>query len=93
MRPRPAGRVRRYVTLLAVMLLVACSQPPYDEIEAEFVRAHPDVEVLSVGPGEGDSGNVYVHVRYLRGEREHEEVCLWQWLEGRWTKTGYCSTT
>jgi hypothetical protein len=83
--------------LLGVLAIAAaaCSQPPYSQIEDEFRREHPGSEVLSVGPGEGDSRHVYVHIRYRDAETNHEreQACLWQRIDRKWTKAGYCQTT
>lgn len=84
-------------TLLGALAIggAACSGPPYTQIKEEFVREHPGAEVLSVGPGEGDSQHVYVQIRYRDAETksERKQSCLWRRLDRTWAKIGYCETT
>jgi hypothetical protein len=88
---------RGLAALLSVLAIAAaaCSEPPYSQIEDDFLREHPGAEVLSVGPGEGDSQHVYVHIRYGDAEtkREREQSCLWQRIDQTWMKAGHCQTT
>ena len=75
--------------------VAACTELPYSQIKEEFVREHPGAEVLSVGPGEGDSEHVYVHIRYgdAATKSERQQSCLWRRIDRTWTKAGFCEIT
>ena len=82
---------------LAVLLLLAslagCS-PPRDEVVAAFLVVHPGASVLDIAPGEGDRGNVYLHIRYadLGSNAQRQDVWLYQRLNGAWVNTWRRST-
>lgn len=46
------------------ILLTGCGRPSEKTVAADFLRDHPKATVLSAKPGEGDSDNVYFHIRY-----------------------------
>jgi hypothetical protein len=94
--------MKRYkaIFFFAIFLLVAisCGGPPSNhEIKQEFLKEHQNAVILSVGTGEGDSENVYMHIKYrLPGnDTEMEDVWLYQDLgsekwENTWRRsTGY----
>ena len=65
-----------------VCISVSCSGPPSDDVvRAEFLRAHPDVSVESVGVGEGDSSAAYFHIRYKRPGDNTAYEDVWQYLD------------
>ena len=69
------------VVLLA-LAITACSRAPSDAtVRADFVREHPDVSVQSVGPGEGDGGAAYFHIRYKRPGDDTVYEDVWQYLD------------
>ncbi len=80
--------MKRYKTIsyLAALLLLAssCGAPSNDDVRRQFLEEHPNAIVLSIGPGEGDGGNVYMHIKYrLPGDKkEMEDVWLYQDLGG-----------
>jgi hypothetical protein len=91
--------MKRYKAILyfvAFLLLAAsCGGPSNDEVKREFLKEHPNAIVLSIGPGEGDSGNVYMHIKYrLPGNNEEmEDEWLYQDLGGKkWENTWRKST-
>jgi hypothetical protein len=47
-----------------VVLVLACGGPKEDTVRADFTREHPAAEVISAQPGEGDSEQVYYHIRF-----------------------------
>ena len=68
--------MRRVVAGLFV--LVAGCGPGDDAVRAEFLRAHPGAEVLSLGVGEGDDDHAYYGIRYrLPNDSTVHEAC---WL-------------
>jgi hypothetical protein len=70
----------RTIATTLLVVVVGCSQPKYDAIRSDFEKSHPSCRVSSVAPGEGDSDNVYVHLKYSCGDPtdEREEVWLYQ---------------
>jgi hypothetical protein len=76
--------------LLALSLLAACTSPDENEVRATFLADNPTAIIESIGPGEGDDSNVYLHIRY----RVPGDSTLWEnvWLyqkgvSGRWQLT------
>jgi hypothetical protein len=85
------------ILYFATFLLLATSRggPSVDEVKNEFLKEHPDAAILAIGPGEGDGGNVYMHIKYrLPGdEKESEDVWLYQDHGGeKWENTWRQST-
>lgn len=72
--------------LAGLFVLVAAACGPGDHaVRAEFLRAHPGAEVLDLGVGEGDSDNVYYHIRYRapNDSTVHEVCWLYSQVNGR----------
>ncbi len=87
----------KVIRFFAIFLLLAssCGGPSEHEVKNEFLKEHPDAVILDIGPGEGDSGNVYMHIKYrLPGKnKEMEDVWLYQDLGGeKWENTWRKST-
>jgi hypothetical protein len=67
-----------FVATLAAMILIPCCGPPSnDRVESEFQKLHPDVEVLDVGPGEGDGDHVYMIIDYRLPGDGRTRRCEW----------------
>jgi TonB family protein len=80
--------VRRPLWLLLCVALSACSQPDLERVEADFERLNPGCRVESVRPGEGDSDNVHLHIRYRCSSGRLEKVeWLYQRVDGEWRRT------
>lgn len=64
------------------VLVAACG--PDDQVRAEFLRAHPNAEVLSLGVGEGDDDNAYYHIHYRapNDSAVHEACWLYSQVNG-----------
>jgi hypothetical protein len=87
----------KVIVYFATFLLLAtsCGGPSNDEVKKEFLKEHPNAVILGIGPGEGDSGNVEIHIKYrLPGnDTEMEDVWLYQDLGGeKWENTWRRST-
>jgi hypothetical protein len=85
------GMICKLLTFSVVLLVISCSVPNKSAIKADFLKEHPDAEVIAVFAGEGDSSNVYMHIQYklLNGAEIYEDVLLYQKLgDGLWKKTG-----
>jgi hypothetical protein len=48
----------RRIVLFALLLPAGCSGPDESSVRREFERTRPNAEVVSLGPGEGDSDHV-----------------------------------
>jgi len=78
------------LALVSALFLAACGGPSSNEVRATFLIEAPQAHIESLGPGEGDGGNVYYHVRY----RIPPDTVLWEqvWLyqkgtDGTWSIT------
>ena len=65
------GGVGAFLSLLLLILLVGCSAPSKQQVSQDFkelfskeVGKGVQPIIISVGPGEGDSDNVYEHVKF-----------------------------
>lgn len=65
------GKLKPIVFLLSVILLIGCSSPDKQQISQDFndiisKKAGKSVQpiIISIIPGEGDSHNVYEHVKF-----------------------------
>ncbi len=85
----------RAIMPFLLFLLAACSQPDYNAIRHDFETSHPRCTVNAVTPGEGDSDNVYVRIKYTcqGNPAEKEEVWLYQRKDGEWRKVVRVSST
>jgi len=72
--------MRFYIILLIYLLLVSCSSPNEERVRNEFLAENPDYTVTSIYVGEGDSSNVYYHIRYKKptDKKLYEDVWLYQ---------------
>jgi hypothetical protein len=79
-------------SLIAIAFLVStgCGAPTESDVRADFLRARPGAQIVSLDVGEGDGATVYYHIRYrAAGDtvmREEE----WQYLrqdDGSWVNT------
>lgn len=81
--------------ILLLLLIASCGTPKTDTVRAQFLAEHPNATVLSIGSGEGDSGNVYIHIKYRLPDSKAamEDVWLYQDLGGKtWINTWRKST-
>ena len=68
------------------MMSYACGFPTEDEVRVDFQRQHPQFRVTDVFAGEGDGGNVYMHIRYRQPGVASECEVVWgyQQAEPKW---------
>jgi len=86
--------VRYALALLFLALLSGCAGPSKEKVSRDFqqlfakeVGKAVQSKITSVGPGEGDSGNVYQHIRF--DVVAVEDVVLTEgWLAGTSLKKG-----
>lgn len=77
-------RIRNLTALLmAVTAFAACvleGMPTKDGVRTAFMAQHPNYSVQSVEPGEGDSGGVYIAIKYRKPDDAplYQEVWLYQ---------------
>jgi hypothetical protein len=76
--------------LIPVLLLAACGGPTDTDVRRTFLADAPEAQIEGLGPGEGDGGNVYYHIRY----RLPPDTTVWEqiWLyqrgnDGKWSIT------
>jgi hypothetical protein len=72
-----------------LFLIAGCSLSPCEQIEGEFRRNNPDLEVVSIIPEEGDKDNFYVCIEYKKAGSDtvYIEVWLYQKEAGYWLPT------
>jgi hypothetical protein len=78
--------MRIRLAALLLLLLTSCG-PDFDKVEQAFREEHPEAVIHELFPGEGDSGNVYIHIHYSQHGQNGEEVWLYQLIEDRWVNT------
>jgi hypothetical protein len=79
----------RRILLFALLLPAGCSGPDESSVRREFERTRPNAEVVSLGPGEGDSDHVYYHIRYRLPSDSAVQEEEWGYRkarDGRWTR-------
>lgn len=73
--------------LTVAMLLGGCGVPSRSSVKADFTKANPSWEVVSVGVGEGDGGAAYFHIKYRKPNDTVVYEDVWQYLDrggSRW---------
>lgn len=70
--------INRKFLYCLVFLVAACDVVPVEEVEIRFRQDHPEATSVSIGPGEGDSDNVYFLINYREDGLEKSEVRLYQ---------------
>ncbi len=72
--------MRALLVAIALAVTTGCGAPTESDVRADFLRARPGAQIVSLGAGEGDAAAVYYHIRYrlppdtaTRGEE-------WQYL-------------
>ena len=55
----------KLLTFSVVLLVISCSVPNKSAIKADFLKEHPDAEVIAVFAGEGDSSGMWGQVLFL----------------------------
>jgi hypothetical protein len=86
---RPKKYSMKFILLLLFIFYISCSQLPYEQIKNDFLKNNPNYKVISVLPGEGDSDNVYIHIKYQKAGSNltQEEIWLYQRDTGKWLPT------
>jgi len=76
-RPVLSKHLAYAIVLGACLALFACVGPSDAQVKADFAKVYPGYHVTELFTGEGDSGNVYKHIRFTRpGDNA---VCEVQW--------------
>ena len=78
--------MRLRLAALLLLFLANCG-PDLEQVEQAFRKEHPEAVVHKVFPGEGDDGNVYIHIQYSQNGQSNEAVWLYQFVEDRWVNT------
>ncbi len=84
---------RKIISLLTITILfsiLSCSAPSENEIKIDFLREFPKAQVLSMNAGEGDSDNVYMHIKYKLPESDKIEEDVWLYQDtgnNKWENT------
>ena len=76
--------------IVVAAILVGCGVPSTNDVRRDFLAVYPNARVVDLGPGEGDSDDVYYHIRYRLPPDSTvlEQVWLYQRGAGdRWTVT------
>jgi len=83
MRSRGLDSARRKGVLIALLAsaALACGSPKVENVKALFLEENPTFTVITVGPGEGDGGSVYMHIRYRRPGSTTECEVVWGYRE------------
>jgi hypothetical protein len=78
------------LVFVPVLFLTACGGPSDNDVRNTFLAGAPQAQIQDLGPGEGDGGNVYYHIKY----RIPPDTILWEqvWLyqkgsDGKWSIT------
>ena len=81
--------INKCAVAIALALLTACGMPSNEDVGSEFKNANPSYTVISVDTGEGDSDNVYFHIKYKKPNdvNKYEEVWLYQDSDLGWRNT------
>ena len=74
------------------MLSSACSQPDYEDVKRTFNAENPGCSAISAEPGEGDSDNVYVYVKYTCSKFSGEVEWLYQREGKEWRRARELTT-
>ena len=77
-----------FLSILFISLLASCGNPSNDDVRNDFLKEHPKAKIISIYPGEGDGGAVYMHINYQLPPSEviHKEI--WQYIDNnqsQWT--------
>ena len=76
---RGVPRLLRLTAVTVALLATAagCGSPNAKQVAEMFLKENPMYTVIWVGPGEGDSDHVYMHIRYRRPDTSAECEVVW----------------
>jgi len=67
------------------MVLFGCGEPSNDKISKDFNEIYLDTNIISIQKGEGDSDNIYYHIKYKnKNNTLKEKVFLYQYIDDEW---------
>ena len=83
-------KITNIILILVLLFFYGCNKPSEDTVKKDFYEIYSNSNIISIGVGEGDSDNVYYHIKfkYYDNNRIYEEVFLYQNISGKWRKKG-----
>ena len=76
--------------MIIYITILGCDFPNNERVKKEFLTKHPTYIVLEIGPGEGDSDNVYFHIKYKKNKKGETFKIVWLYQRqsnGKWKVT------
>lgn len=78
--------LRMLIVLFGLFVFLGCSKPDKTQVKDDFYANYENTTILSLLMGEGDSDNVYYHIKYKdnKSEKIKEVEFLYQKVNDEW---------
>jgi len=66
--------IKLIVFVATILLLASCGVPSKSDVEIDFLKYKPNMQIISIKTGEGDFDNTYFYVKYKSKMNSFEKI-------------------